>query len=215
MQSVSVATAGIVIPVRWLPGTLAATPALQPLEQFDYGDVVLASDLHEKQLEETHSMLMGLSDDSLLKPFRQMSGQPAPGEDLGGWYHYNPDYKLGKDRSVDFGKRPPRANAGNARKFCSNSSSMEHGRPCRTEFTHDDAPRTNRPAASADCRTVIRTAGPICDHGFATINNPRGLAGCQENGPANLASKNGGAPIKMLPFTDISEEQYLTYLSIA
>jgi uncharacterized protein len=36
---------------------------------------------------------MGLSDDSLLKPLRQMSGQPAPGEDLGGWYHYNPDYK--------------------------------------------------------------------------------------------------------------------------
>ena len=40
---------------------------------------------------------MGLSDDSLLKPFRQMSGQTAPGEDLGGWYHYNPDYEWGKD----------------------------------------------------------------------------------------------------------------------
>ncbi len=40
---------------------------------------------------------MGLSDDSLLKPLRQMSGQPAPGEDLGGWYHYDPDYKWGKD----------------------------------------------------------------------------------------------------------------------
>ena len=69
--------------------------APQPLEQFDYGDVVLASDLHEKQLEETHSVLMGLSDDSLLKPFRQMSGQSAPGDDLGGWYQYNPDYKWG------------------------------------------------------------------------------------------------------------------------
>jgi hypothetical protein len=34
---------------------------------------------------------MQLSDDSLLKPLRQMSGLPAPGEDLGGWYHYNPD----------------------------------------------------------------------------------------------------------------------------
>ena len=37
-------------------------------------------------------MLMGLSEDSLLKPFREMSGQPAPGEDLGGWYHYDPNY---------------------------------------------------------------------------------------------------------------------------
>ena len=41
---------------------------------------------------------MGLSDNSLLKPFRQMSGRSAPGEDLGGWYHYNPDYVWGKDR---------------------------------------------------------------------------------------------------------------------
>jgi len=96
MQSASLMTAGIAIPGRWLPGTLAAL-APQPLEQFDYGDVVLTSDPHEKQLEQTHSVLMGLSDDSLLKPFRQMSGQPAPGDDLGGWYHYNPDYKWGKD----------------------------------------------------------------------------------------------------------------------
>src|ERR1035441_10072295 len=97
MKSASLMTAGIVVPGRWLPGALAAASALQPLEQFDYGDVVLTSELHEKQLEETHSVLMGLSDDSLLKPLRQMSGQPAPGEDLGGWYHYNPDYKWGKD----------------------------------------------------------------------------------------------------------------------
>ena len=99
LQSASLGTAGIVIPSRWLPGALAAAPALHPLEQFDYGDVVLASDLHEKQLHETHSVLMGLSDDSLLKPFRQMSGQPAPGEDLGGWYHYNPDSKWGEDEA--------------------------------------------------------------------------------------------------------------------
>ena len=35
---------------------------------------------------------MELSEDSLLKPLRQMAGQPAPGVDLGGWYHYDPDY---------------------------------------------------------------------------------------------------------------------------
>ena len=34
---------------------------------------------------------MQISDDSLLKPLRQMAGMPAPGQDLGGWYHYDPD----------------------------------------------------------------------------------------------------------------------------
>ncbi|HXP43166.1 MAG TPA: beta-L-arabinofuranosidase domain-containing protein [Candidatus Acidoferrales bacterium] len=97
VQSASMATAGLAIPSRFFLGMPAGAPAQQPLEQFDYADVVLASNLHEKQLEQTHSVLMGLNDDSLLKPFRLMSGQPAPGEDLGGWYHYNPDYKWGKD----------------------------------------------------------------------------------------------------------------------
>jgi hypothetical protein len=97
IQSVSLTTAGIALPCRRFPWALAAELALPPLEQFDYGDVVLASGLHEKQLEETHSILMGLSDDSLLKPLRQMSDQAAPGEDLGGWYHYNPDFKAGDE----------------------------------------------------------------------------------------------------------------------
>jgi DUF1680 family protein len=91
------AAAGMVIPCRSLPQTLAAGAALPPLAQFDYGDVELASGLPETQLEETHRVLMGLSDDSLLKPFRQMCGMPAPGDDLGGWYHYDPDYVWGKD----------------------------------------------------------------------------------------------------------------------
>jgi hypothetical protein len=63
-----------------------------PLEQGDYGDVVLAGDLDEKQLASANAVLMGLSDDSLIEPFREMSGKPAPGEDLGGWCHYDPNY---------------------------------------------------------------------------------------------------------------------------
>jgi DUF1680 family protein len=71
----------------------AADPAPgAPLSEFHYGDVSLASDLHESQLMNSHSVLMALSEDSLLKPFRQMSGMPAPGEEMGGWYSYNPDY---------------------------------------------------------------------------------------------------------------------------
>ncbi len=75
----------------------------QPLEEFGYGDVTLASELHERQLNETHAVLMELSEDSLLKPFRQMAGQPAPGLDLGGWYHYDPDYN---PDTVDVGFAP-------------------------------------------------------------------------------------------------------------
>jgi DUF1680 family protein len=97
LQSVAMTAAGAAIPGRSLAQTLATTVTWPPLAQFDYGDVVLASDLHEKQLEETHQVLMGLSDDSMLMPLRQMSGLPAPGKDLGGWYHYDPDYVWGKD----------------------------------------------------------------------------------------------------------------------
>jgi hypothetical protein len=94
LQSASFAAAGLALPGRVLSQTASVLP-LPLLAQFDYGDVTLASDPHEKQLEETRLVLMGLSDDSLLKPLRLMSGQPAPGEDLGGWYRYNPDYKYG------------------------------------------------------------------------------------------------------------------------
>jgi uncharacterized protein len=72
------------------------------LSEFGYGDVSISSDLHESQLMNTHSVLMGLSDDSLLKPLRQMSGLEAPGEDLGGWYHYNPDYVNSRDGDIGF-----------------------------------------------------------------------------------------------------------------
>jgi hypothetical protein len=68
----------------------AATPP--PLAELPYGDVSVESDLHRAQLDNTHAVLMSLNEDSLLKPFRQMAGQPAPGEDLGGWYNYNTDY---------------------------------------------------------------------------------------------------------------------------
>ncbi len=80
-------------------GWCAENPGAATLSEFGYGDVFIASDLHESQLMNTHAVLMALSEDSLLKPFRQMSGMLAPGEDLGGWYHYNPDpeYRKGFD----------------------------------------------------------------------------------------------------------------------
>jgi len=92
VRSASLLTAGLAVPVSWFPKLSVASDPGQPLSEFGYGDVTLASELHEKQLESTHAVLMGLSEDSLLKPFRQMSGQPAPGDELGGWYKYDPNY---------------------------------------------------------------------------------------------------------------------------
>lgn len=103
LQSVAVASGASVIPgLRRSPfavGTPTKTPSVAStaLEEFGYGDVSLDSEIHEQQLKQTHAVLMGLSDDSLMKPFRQMAGKPAPGEDLGGWYRYDPKYDFHKD----------------------------------------------------------------------------------------------------------------------
>ncbi len=70
---------------------LSAAPEA-PLAEVEYAQVRLTSPAHLSQLANTHSILMGMSDDSLLKPFRAMAGQPAPGEELGGWYQYIPNY---------------------------------------------------------------------------------------------------------------------------
>jgi len=61
-----------------------------PLDEFGYGDVQLTPGLAQTQFEQTQSVLMGLNEDSLLKPWRLRAGLPAPGPDLGGWYDEMP-----------------------------------------------------------------------------------------------------------------------------
>jgi len=80
------------IPSLHGPARAVTSPDSSPLEEIGYGEVTLDSALHEEQLWQTHAVLMGLDDDALLKPFRLMAGQPAPGEDIGGWYRYDPNY---------------------------------------------------------------------------------------------------------------------------
>ena len=77
--------------------SLAAPPAL--LSEFGYRDVELAPCLQQTQFESTQAVLMGLNEDSLLKPFRLRAGMPAPGADLGGWYDEfaGYDYRIGVD----------------------------------------------------------------------------------------------------------------------
>src|ERR1700758_4739693 len=97
LQSSSLAAAAVTTSGLWSRAAWGADiAAAGMLSEFGYGDVLMASDLHESQLMTTHAVLMALSEDSLLKPLRQMSGIPAPGEDLGGWYDYDPDYDYRK-----------------------------------------------------------------------------------------------------------------------
>lgn len=88
----AVFAAGMAAPRYWRNGTAGEAKERAPLQEFGYGDVRLASELHNRQLEETLAVLMGLSEDSLLKPLREMSGQAAPGKELGGWYLYDARY---------------------------------------------------------------------------------------------------------------------------
>ena len=76
---------------------LLADSSNPSLQTFAYDDVSLTSDLHRNQLLNTHAVLMGLDEDGLMRPFRVMSGLPAPGEDIGGWYMYKADYDYRKD----------------------------------------------------------------------------------------------------------------------
>jgi uncharacterized protein len=70
----------------------AAAPATTPtpFTLFDYHEVQLLDGPMLVQFQQNHALFMGLNEDSLLKPFRQLAGQPAPGEDMGGWYTPSP-----------------------------------------------------------------------------------------------------------------------------
>ncbi|MGD0894289.1 MAG: beta-L-arabinofuranosidase domain-containing protein [Terracidiphilus sp.] len=99
LQTGSLAAAVACIGMRSRAAWAAEPPITTALAEFSYGDVSIASEAHEAQLMNTHSVLMNLSEDSILKPLRQMSGMPAPGDDMGGWADYNPayDYRSGFD----------------------------------------------------------------------------------------------------------------------
>lgn len=72
----------------------APTAALAPtqLTQFGYADIQLLDGPMLVQFNHNVDLFLNLPDDNLLKPFRQLAGQPAPGEDMGGWYSPSPDF---------------------------------------------------------------------------------------------------------------------------
>jgi uncharacterized protein len=66
-------------------------PAIAPkLQQFGYGEVTLLDGPLRTQFDRNHAFYRSLNEDSLLKPYRQRAGLPAPGEDMGGWYSWAP-----------------------------------------------------------------------------------------------------------------------------
>jgi uncharacterized protein len=72
------------------PGaSVAITPAL---DQFGYGDVELLEGPMRQQFDVNHAFFLALNEDMLLKPFRQRAGQPAPGDDMGGWYDNSAEF---------------------------------------------------------------------------------------------------------------------------
>lgn len=45
-----------------------------------------------EQFIANHAFFLALDEDSLLKPFREAAGLPAPGEDMGGWYSWSDEF---------------------------------------------------------------------------------------------------------------------------
>ncbi len=90
-------------PTHWIResqnNALQITP---PLSQFGYGDVELLEGPVREQFDRNHEFYLALDEDSLLKPFRQRAGLPAPGEDMGGWYSWAPLGDLDKPGNNGF-----------------------------------------------------------------------------------------------------------------
>ncbi|MFT4114585.1 beta-L-arabinofuranosidase domain-containing protein [Silvibacterium sp.] len=87
LETAALATAAAACPVP-----ASAQSQTQPqtartvLEPVPYGAVSLAPGLAREQFDHTQSLLLGLNEDSLLKPWRLRAGLPGPGPDMGGWY---------------------------------------------------------------------------------------------------------------------------------
>ena len=72
-------------------------PRATPLDEFGYDQIAVHGALQTAQRENVTAVLLGLGEDSLLKPFRAMAGRPAPGRSLGGWYAWKPDFDFHHD----------------------------------------------------------------------------------------------------------------------
>jgi DUF1680 family protein len=102
----SAAAAASAWAVRYARGATAAADkpaAIKPaLDQFGYGEVTLLEGPLRAQFDRNHAFYRALNNDSLLKPYRQRAGLPAPGEDMGGWYSWQPLSDINKSPNNGF-----------------------------------------------------------------------------------------------------------------
>jgi uncharacterized protein len=98
----AVAAAALAGPHRGLADAKDSLRITPPLRQFGYGDVELLEGPLREQFDRNHAFYRALDEDSLLKPFRQRAGLPAPGEEMGGWYSWAPLADLGKPGNNGF-----------------------------------------------------------------------------------------------------------------
>jgi hypothetical protein len=64
----------------------AGAPDTALLSTFDYSEVELLDSPLRRQFDSNHKFFLNLSEDRILKIYRQRVGLPAPGPDMGGWY---------------------------------------------------------------------------------------------------------------------------------
>src|ERR1700735_3611952 len=64
----------------------SSTLPVPDLAVFPYGAVELLSGPLQRQFDENHTFFLNLSEDRLLKIYRQRAGLAAPGDNMGGWY---------------------------------------------------------------------------------------------------------------------------------
>ncbi len=101
-SSAAVAAAALVRPRTGFAVAGNASQITPPLGQFGYGNVELLDGPIREQFDRNHKFYLALDEDSLLKPFRQRAGLPAPGEDMGGWYSWAPLGDLDKPGNNGF-----------------------------------------------------------------------------------------------------------------
>lgn len=99
LQTAGAAAAGSCLPWRRMQ---AEGTAADPLQQFEYRDVELLEGPIRQQFDTNHAFYAAMDEDALLKPFRERAGVPAPGEDMGGWYSWEPLSDLDKPGNNGF-----------------------------------------------------------------------------------------------------------------
>jgi len=78
---------------------VAESPGREPLRELPYAGVQLTAGPFKQQYDALHAHYLSLSNDRLLKVYRQRAGLTAPGADMGGWYDLNgfvPGHSLGQ-----------------------------------------------------------------------------------------------------------------------